>query len=115
MTPTKNNLSINTNGLLKRSIALQVVKWANFWSIVIFLIPVLLYVINGLKWINISTDSITTILVGANTLIATIQNQKSQIVNFYFERNNEELENGHKIQKTITEYSTDGDFKSTVS
>lgn len=86
------DLNTSTNGLLKRFIALNVVKWSNWWSFVLLLIPVALLIINGLDWISISIESISTILVGTNSLIGIIQTHKSQIVNFYFERDNNELE-----------------------
>jgi hypothetical protein len=86
------DLTVSTNGLLKRFIALGIMKFSNLWCFIIFLIPVVLLVINGLKWINISVESIGTVFMTSQMLIQYIQNQKSQIVNFYFERDNNELE-----------------------
>lgn len=104
----------STNGLLKRYIALHVIKYANAWSFGLLLLPIILLVLNGLSWIHISIESITAIMMGTTSLIQMIQSHKSQIVNFYFERDNNELENGHKDKQVTIECSRNKDTSGDV-
>jgi hypothetical protein len=84
-------LAYNTNGLLKRYIALSAVKSANIWTFVLILVPVILYIVSGLKVLNISNESIVNIFLLAQMAIGFIQNRANQVINFYFERDKEEL------------------------
>lgn len=95
-----NTQDFGTNGVLKRSIALSVFKSNNMYVIVLYVINLGMFVINGLKWINIPTETLCMVFTTSYAIIQTLQNERQTIVNYYFQRDKEELEDGIKISQT---------------
>ena len=91
---------LGTNGRLKRYIALSILRNNYFVAMFAFTIVIALYTFNGYSWITISAEQFTVITVIAKSLIDGMLNQIGQLVNYYFERDNKELENGNQVLQT---------------
>lgn len=88
---------LGTNGRLKRFIALSVFKNNYIVALLAFITIIVLFALNGYKSINITAEQFTVITLLAKSLIDGMLGQINQLVNYYFERDNKELEDGIKV------------------
>lgn len=89
----------STNGLLKRSLALSIFSRNGYYVIAIYLLTLACFIVNGLGWISISTETLCLILTSGTTISTYYLKERETIVNFYFLSGESELDS--KKTKTI--------------
>lgn len=106
---------LSTNGLLKRALALTIFSRNGYYVIGIYLISLSCFIINGLGWISISTETLCLILTGGLSLSQSFLREREAIVSFYFISGESELEKMSKTQLKQKQINENEDIQSNLN